>query len=291
MSNPIQNATQIQQGIDFIRAQTQPETITNEHVANVLEAMQKPRILRNLVDSVQNGQLQINTNGFPTEYPENSVIFTLKSSTAADEDIELVKGSNLSFNRWALGEPEYELFVKNEILGAGLPVGQYYQLPTATGGQILFGNNLGSVAAGTSLGKFTNSANLYLQKTNIGQELIKASVNMKITQNVPETDFPFTFMQQTQYFGNEIVVKDGAAYPSYFYNAMNYKYLLCYTTTAEPFTLQKAIKVETFQNGNLVSIQNFSNGQTFYQNSWNWAAHVYDLQPNDNIEIVISEVI
>lgn len=289
MSNPIQNASQIQQGIDFIRAQTQPESITNEHVANVLEAMQKPRILRNLTDSVQTGQLQISPD-FPAEYPENSVIFTIKSSNAPDEDVEIVKGSTQSITRWALGEPEYEAFVKNELLSTGLPFGWYYQIG-ASGGQILFGNNLGGVPAGTSLGKFTSSINLYLQKTNMGQELIKSNVNVKITQQVAEADFPVDFVTNAQYFSNENIVKDGNNHAFSFFNVWKYRYFYLFNKNAAPFVLTKTIKVETFKNGVSVYSNQYGVGATLYQNSWQWAGQAYNLQPDDNIEIVISEVV
>lgn len=289
MSNPIQNASQIQQGIDFIRAQTQPESITNEHVANVLEAMQKPRILRNLTDSVQTGQLQINTNGFPIEYPGNSVVIAIKSSNLEAEDVELIKGSNLSFTRWALGEPEYEAVAKDEIVGSGLQFGEYYQLGAANG-QVLFGNNLGSLPAGTSLGKFTSNINLYLQKVNMGQELIKSNVNMKVTNNIG-TDFPFRIVTQTQYFSTETILKDGNFYPFSFFNIWNYRYFYFYNDTTTPVVLTKTVKIEIFKNGQLQEWNQYGIGQTFYPNNWQWMGQAPGLQPDDNVEIVISEVV
>ena len=211
------NRAGITQAINWIAAQTQPETVSNVLIAQVnaaimaiapdlanLTSVDKRRI-KNAVESIMTGGF--NFYPLPESYPVATVDFEVLSSNLPTEIFTLDKSN--SGIRYALGEAGYELKNVQELVSDGLQAGEYYQVSLLLNGQMLFGRNLGNVPAGTSLGVlpagFNNGGqnqNIYLQKLSFGQDLTKFNIPTTVTNNSTQ-NIDFAIVAGAQYFGQK----------------------------------------------------------------------------------------
>ena len=298
----LSNRAGITQAINWVAAQTQPETVSNVLIAQINAAiMAIAPDLANLtsVDKrrIKNAVYSVNTGGFyfsplVDSYPANTVDFEVLSSNLPPEIFTINKSS--SGVRYALGEPAYELKNVQELVSDGLQAGEYYQVSILPSGNKLFGRNLGNIPAGTSLGVFpagynNGEQNLYisLQKQNFGQDLELLDINTTVT-NTSTQNIDFAVGAASQYFEQK-ELPFGAS-PLQCFNVWNYFYF--HFKPKAQFTLTQGIRIDYYKNGDATGYdyQQFSAGAQFYPNSNQWIGQAYDLSDGDNLEVVISDI-
>ena len=302
MAQPIfdlSNRAGITQAINWVAAQTQPETVSNVLIAQINAAIMavapdlanltsiEKRRLKNALESINKGGFAFSP--IPQSYPNDSIDFEILSSTQPAEVFTLNKTN--SGTRFALGEPAYEVKNVQELVGDGLLAGEYYQLSLFPSGEKLFGRNLGNIPAGTSLGVIPADSyngypnNFYLLKTNVGQDLELFDINTTVTNNSTQ-NIDFAVEAYAQYFGQK-ELPFGAS-PLQCFNLWNYIYLQ-FKPKAE-FTLTRGIRIDYYKNGNATGSQQFSAGTQFYPNSIQWIGQAYGLADGDNLKVVISDI-
>lgn len=303
MAQPIfdlSNRAGITQAINWVAAQTQPETVSNVLMAQINAAiMAIAPDLANLTSvekrRMKNTLESVNTGGFyfsplVDSYPANTVDFEVLSSNLPPEIFTLNKSS--SGVRYALGEPAYEVKNVQELVGDGLLAGEYYQLSLFPSGQKFFGRNLGNIPAGTSLGVIPAGYNnggqnlyIYLQKQSFGQDLELLDINTTVTNNSTQ-NIDFAVVADAQYFGQK-ELPFGAS-PLQCFSLWNYIYLQ-FKPKAN-ITLIAGLKVELLVNGVSQGFNQWSIGTKFYPNSNQWIGQAYGLSDGDNLEVVISDI-
>ena len=290
----------LQDAIQYVNDQTQPETIPNTLIADIFVALKgrdinlynldnfKKRLLKNAVESIIKGCFNI--GNIPDSYGSETFSFMVKSSNLPDEEFVITKGANGGYNRYALGEPIYSVITKEETKDDGLLEGEYYLLSAFPSSSILFGRNLGNLPAGTNLGTipFTESNNqyLYIGKNNFGQDIFKYNANVTVTNNSTQ-NIDFDVKQETQYY-TIINLTAGQTTQRPFYSLWNY--MNFYFTPKQNFTLQGGLRVETFLNGVSVGYNQWDAGTQFLKDDYNWIPQPSGLTDNCNIEIVISDI-
>ena len=298
----LSNRAGITQAINWVAAQTQPETVSNVLIAQINAAIMaiapdlanltsiEKRILKNAVESITKGGFAFNP--IPQSYPNDSIDFEILSSTQPAEVFTLNKTN--SGRRFALGEPAYEVKNVQELVGDGLLAGEYYQLTLFPSGQKLFGRNLGNIPAGTSLGVIPADSyngnfynNLYLRKTNVGQDLELLDINTTVTNNSTQ-NIDFAVVSDAIYLGQKELPFGSS--PLQCYNLWNYIYL--YFKPKAQFTLTQGIRIDYYKNGDATGYgyQQFSAGTQFYPNGNQWIGQAYSLADGDNLEVVISDI-
>ena len=296
------NRAGITQAINWIAAQTQPETVSNVLIAQVnaaimaiapdlanLTSVDKRRI-KNAVESIMTGGF--NFYPLPESYPVATVDFEVLSSNLPTEIFTLDKSN--SGIRYALGEAGYELKNVQELVSDGLQAGEYYQVSLLLNGQMLFGRNLGNVPAGTSLGVlpagFNNGGqnqNIYLQKLSFGQDLTKFNIPTTVTNNSTQ-NIDFAIVAGAQYFGQKDLPFGNSV--QNIYNIWNYFYLQFKPKTQ--FTLTQGISIDYYKNGDVTGCgyQQFVAGSQFYPNNNLWIGQAYGFSDGDTLEVVISDI-
>ena len=296
------NRAGIMQAINWVAAQTQPETVSNVLIAQInaaimaiapdlanLTSVDKRRI-KNAVENVKTGCFFFQQ--LPESYPYDTVDFEVLSSNLPPEIFTLDK--NNSGTRYALGEAGYELKNVQELVSDGLRAGEYYQVPLLPSGQMLFGRNLGNVPAGTSLGVFPagyndGGQNLYIniQKQNFGQDLTKFNIPTTVTNNSTQ-NIDFAIVADIQYFGQKDLPFGNSV--QNIFNIWNYIYFQFKPKTQ--FTLTQGIRIDYYKNGDATGYgyQQFGAGAQFYPNSNQWIGQVYGFGDGDTLEVVISDI-
>lgn len=217
--------------ITWMQQQTEPETISNIFLGDVLSAMVgetpdfdnlsnlEARKLKRKLDTILTGFLsgqQLNP-----EFMVNEVIFTLHQQEQPNEDFTLTKNSY--FSKIALGEAPYEFILKNAIPAGNPPTGLYFQITDVNNDVYLFGGNLGGLAAGWSSGQFTGSFNLAIQWSNFGQVINKKTVPVKFTNATGKTqaEFPVKFSARSQWTKRQLA-QDGETIQVDYYDIANF---------------------------------------------------------------------
>ena len=296
------NRAGIMQAINWVAAQTQPETVSNVLIAQInaaimaiapdlanLTSVDKRRI-KNAVESVKTGGFYFQQ--LPASYPVDTVDFEVLSSNLPPEIFTLDK-SNAGV-RYALGEAGYELKNVQELVGDGLQAGEYYQVSLLPSGQMLFGRNLGNVPAGTSLGVFpvgynNGGQNLYIniQKQKFRQDLTKFNIPTTVTNNSTQ-NIDFAIVSEAQYFGQKDLPFGNSV--QNMFNIWNYFYLQ-FKPKAQ-FTLTQGIRIDYYKNGDATGYgyQRFGVGAQFYPNSNQWIGQAYGFADGDTLKVVISDI-
>ena len=296
------NRAGIMQAINWVAAQTQPDTVSNVLIAQInaaimaiapdlenLTRLDKRRI-KNAVNSVKTGGFYFQQ--LPASYPVDTVDFEVLSSNLPPEIFTLDK-SNAGV-RYALGEAGYELKNVQELVSDGLQAGEYYQISLIPSGQMLFGRNLGNVPAGTSLGVFPAGNNnvehnlsIYLQKQNFGQDLTKFNIPTTVTNNSTQK-IDFAIVSVAQFFGQKDLPFGNSV--QNIFNIWDYFYL--YFKPKTQFTLTQGIRIDYYKNGNAsgYGYQKFGAGKQFQVNNNQWIGQANGFADGDTLEVVISDI-
>ena len=290
----------LQDAIQYVNDQTQPETIPNTLIADIFVALKgrdinlynldnvKKRLIKNAVENVIKGGFYI--NDIPDCYGSETFSFMVKSSNLPDEEFVITKGASGGYNRYALGEPNYSVITKEETKDDGLLEGEYYYLSAFPNSSILFGRNLGNLPAGTNLGTIpftdSNPQSMYIGKSNFGQDIFKYNANVTFTNNSTQ-NIEFDVEQEAQY-NPRIILIEGQTTQRPFYSMWEYMYF--YLTPKQTFTLQGGLRVETFLNGVSLGYNQWNAGTQFWKDSNYWIPQPNGLTDNCNIEIVVSDI-
>ena len=296
------NRAGIMQAINWVAAQTQPDTVSNVLIAQInaaimaiapdlanLTSLDKRRI-KNALESVKTGGFYFQQ--LPASYPVDTVDFEVLSSNLPPEIFTLDKSN--SGIRYSLGEAGYELKNVQELVSDGLQAGEYYQVSLLPSGEMLFGRNLGNVPAGTSLGVFPAGYNnggqnlyIYLQKQNFGQDLTKLNIPTTVTNNSTQ-NLDFAIVAGVQYFGQKDLPFGNSV--QNMFNVWNYIYLQFQPKTQ--FTLTQGIRIDYYKNGDATGYgyQQFTAGTQFYPNINQWIGQAYGFGDGDTLEVVISDI-
>ena len=297
------NRAGITQAINWVAAQTQPDTVSNVLIAQINAAIMKlapdlanltsveKRHTKNAVENVKTGGF--NFYKLPESYPVDMVDFEVLSSNLPPEIFTLTK--NNEGVRYALGEAAYELKNVQELVSEGLQSGEYYQLSTLpSGNQIIFGRNLGNIEAGTSLGIFPNGydnggqlLNLLIQKQNFGQDLNKINIPTTVTNNSAQ-NIDFAIVAEAQYFGQKDL-PFGNSIQNLF---SSYNYFFLRFKPKAQFTLTQGIRIDYYKNGDATGYfyQQFPAGSQFYPNNNQWIGQAYGFEDGDTLDVVIRDI-
>lgn len=290
----------LQDAIQYVNDQTQPETIPNTLIADIFVALKgrdinlynldnvKKRLIKNAVENVIKGAFNI--NNITDSYGSETFSFMVKSSNLPDEEFVITKGASGGYNRYALGEPIYSVITKEETKDDGLLEGEYYYLSAFPSSNILFGRNLGNLPAGTNLGTIpftdSNTQSMYIGKSNFGQDIFKYNANVTFTNNSTQ-NIEFDVKQQTEYYPI-IILTAGQTTQRPFYSRWNF--MNFYFIPKQNFTLQGDLRVETFLNGVSVGYNQWNAGTQLWKDGNYWIPQSSGLTDNCNIEIVVSDI-
>ena len=256
----------LQDAIQYVNDQTQPETIPNTLIADILKALKgrdislnneiQIRKLLNAISPIQHGEIgvvYVNNNEFPQNFTANEINFTLNQQGYESENIKLQKGASWS-QRYALGLPIYEMFTAEEITANGLTGTQFATIMTtrkAYGGyqnyEVAFGGALGSIPSGFSLGKFNRNFNLRVIQMDFGQVLEKKNVQVTFT-DLTNGNSPFK-VRKTGPFIQDIELQPNTTIQTYFIGIWQYLKATLYMENPTNYVLDQNIKIEVIKNG------------------------------------------
>ena len=298
----------LQEAIQYLNDQTQPETIPNTLIADILMALKsrdisldklseiQVRKLLNSISPIQQGGIglvYIQNNEYPMNFTANELNFTLNQQGYESENFKLQKGALWS-KRYALGSPIYEMFTAEEITGDGLTGTQFGLIQMtrkAYGGfqnyEVAFGGSLGSIPSGFSLGRFNQSFNLRVLQEDYGQVLEKKNVQVTFT-DLTNGNSPFK-VRKTGQFLQDVELQPNTTIQTDFIGIWKYLRAALYMENPNNYVLDQNIKIEVIKNGQKL------NGDIDYPIGQQFSPYFYsdysgwdDLVEGDILEVKIS---
>ena len=256
----------LQDAIKYVNDQTQPETIPNTLIADILKALKgrdislnnevQIRKLLNAISPIQSGGIgliYVNNYNYPQNFTANEINFTLNQQGYESESFKLQKGGLWS-QRYALGSPIYEMFTAEEITANGLTGTQFATITLnrkAYGGyqnyEVAFGGSLGSIPSGFSLGQFNQSFNLMVIQNDYGQVLEKKNVQITFT-DLTNGNSPFK-VRKTGQFLQDIELQPNTTIQTHFIGIWQYLRATLYMENPTNYVLDQNIKIEVIKNG------------------------------------------
>ena len=258
----------LQDAIQYVNDQTQPETIPNNLIADILMALKsrdisldklseiQVRKLLNSITPIQQGGIglvYIQNNQYPMNFTANELNFTLNQQGYESENFKLTKGGNWS-QRYALGSPMYEMITAEEITGQGLTGTQFALIMLsrkAYGGfqnyEVAFGGDLGSIPSGFSLGQFYNTFILSVNSVDYGQLLQKKNVQVTFT-DLTNGNSPFK-VRKTGQFLQDVELQPNTTIQTDFIDIWKYLRATLYMENPTNYVLDQNIKLEVIKNG------------------------------------------
>ena len=298
----------LQEAIQYVNDQTQPETIPNTLIADILMALKsrdisldklseiQARKLLNSISPIQQGGIgliYIQNWSYPTNFNANELNFTLNQQGYESENFKLQKGA-FPKQRFALGSPIYEMKTAEEITGDGLTGTQFAIIQMtrrAYGGfqnyEVAFGNGLGSIPSGFSLGEFNRSFYLAVSQQDYGQNMQKKNVQITFT-DLTDGSHPFKVRKTGQYL-QDVELQPNTTIQTDFIGIWQFLRAVLYMENPTNYVLDQNIRIEIIANGNNYNGNiDFPIGQQFspyyYAELGGWDY----LQGNDILEIKIS---
>ena len=296
----------LQDAIQYVNDQTQPETISNTLIADILKALKgrdinlnnelQIRKLLNAISPIQQGGIgvvYIQNNEFPQSFTANEINFTLNQRGYESENFKLQKGA-LGSKRYALGSPIYEMFTAEEITANGLTGTQFaiiQMIRMAYGGyqnyEVAFGGSLGSIPSGFSLGKFNQSFNLSIVEADYGEVLEKKNVQVTFT-DLTNGNSPFKVRKTGQYL-QDIELQPNTTIQTYFIGIWQYLRATLYMENTTTYVLDQNIRIEVIKNGQKLNGDvDYPIGQQFSPNFYSDYGGWDNLVEGDVLEVKIS---
>ena len=296
----------LQDAIKYVNDQTQPETIPNTLIADILKALKgrdislnnevQIRKLLNAISPIQSGGIgliYVNNYNYPQNFTANEINFTLNQQGYESESFKLQKGGLWS-QRYALGSPIYEMFTAEEITANGLTGTQFATITLnrkAYGGyqnyEVAFGGSLGSIPSGFSLGQFNQSFYLSVIQQDYGQVLEKKNVQITFT-DLTNGNSPFK-VRKTGQFLQDIELQPNTTIQTHFIGIWQYLRATLYMENPTNYVLDQNIKIEVIKNGQKL------NGDVDYPIGRQFSPYFYsdyggwdDLVEGDVLEVKIS---
>ena len=296
----------LQDAIQYVNDQTQPETIPNTLIADIMKALKgrdislnnefQLRKLLNAISPIQDGgigKIYLSNSEYPQEFTANEINFTLNQQGYESENFKLTKGGNWS-QRYALGSPIYEMITAEEITGQGLPGTQFASIMLSRkiygkyqNYEVAFGGDLGSIPSGFSLGQFDNGFTLRVTSADYGQPLQKKNVQVTFT-DLTNGNSPFK-VRKTGQFLQDVELQPNTTIQTHFINVWSYLRVTLYMENPTNYVLDQNIKIEVIKNGQkLKGDTDFPIGKQFspyfYANYGGWE----NLVEGDVLEVKIS---
>ena len=296
----------LQDAIQYVNDQTQPETIPNTLIADILKALKgrdislnnevQIRKLINAISPIQSGRIgyiYIGNNQYPTNLTANEINFTLHQQGYENENIKLVKGVN-SVERYALGSPIYEIFTAEEITANGLTGTQFaiIQMSRKAYGdyqnyEVAFGGSLGSIPSGFSLGQFYRNFSLRITKSDYGQVLEKKNVQVTFT-DLTNGKSPFK-VRKTGHFLQTIELQPNTTIQTDFIGIWQSLRAILYMENPTNYVLDQNIKIEVIKNGQKLNGDvDYPIGKQFLPNFYSEFGGWDSLVEGDVLEVKIS---
>ena len=296
----------LQDAIQYMNDQTQPETIPNTLIADILKALKgrdislnnevQIRKLLNAISPIQSGGIgliYVSNNDYPQNFTANEINFTLNQQGYESESFKLQKGASW-LNRYALGLPIYEMFTAEEITANGLTGTQFATITLnrkAYGGyqnyEVAFGGSLGSIPSGFSLGQFNQSFNLSVSQSDYGQILEKKNVQITFT-DLTNGNSPFK-VRKTGQFLQDIELQPNTTIQTHFIGIWQYVRATLYMENPTNYVLDQNIKIEVIKNGQKLNGDvDYPIGQQFSPNFYSDYGGWDYLVEGDVLEVKIS---
>lgn len=296
----------LQDAIQYVNDQTQPETIPNTLIADILKALKgrdislnnefQIRKLLNAISPIQSGgigMIHLSNNGYPQMFTANEINFTLNQQGYESESFKLQKGASW-LSRYALGSPIYEMITAEEITGEGMSGTQFATIMLsrkAYGGyhnyEVAFGGSLGSIPSGFSLGQFNQSFNLVISQTDYGQVLEKKNVQVTFT-DLTNGNSPFK-VRKTGQFLQDIELQPNTTIQTHFIGIWQYLRATFYMENPNNYVLDQNIRIEVIKNGQKLNGDiDYPVGQQFSPNFYLELGGWDNLVENDVLEVKIS---
>ena len=296
----------LQDAIQYVNDQTQPETIPNTLIADILKALKgrdislnnefQIRKLLNAISPIQSngiGLIYVNNNDYPQNFTANEINFTLNQQGYESESFKLQKGGNY-VQRYALGSPIYEMFTAEEITANGLTGTQFaiIQMSIKAYGvyqnyEVAFGGALGSIPSGFSLGQFDKNFSLVIIQTDYGQVLEKKNVQVTFT-DLTNGNSPFK-VRKTGQFLQTIELQPNTTIQTHFIGIWQYLMATLYMENPTNYVLDQNIKIEVIKNGQKLSGDvDYPIGHQFSPNFYSDFGGWYSLVEGDVLEVKIS---
>ena len=294
----------LQDAIQYVNDQTQPETIPNTLIADILKALKgrdinlnneiQIRKLLNAISPIQQGgigQIYIQNDDYPQNFTANEINFTLNQQGYESENFKLQKGALWSL-RYALGLPIYEMFTAEEITANGLTGTQFATIQMSRYGgyqnyEVAFGGNLGSIPSGFSLGRFNQYFTLVVRQYDYGQVLEKKNVQVTFT-DLTNGNSPFKVRKKGQFL-QDIELQPNTTIKTYFIGIWQYLRVTLYMENTTTYVLDKNIRIEVIKNGKKLNGDvNYPIGKKFSPNFNSDYAGWDNLVEGDILEVKIS---
>ena len=298
----------LQDAIQYVNDQVQPETIPNTLIADILMALKsrdikldsltelQTRKLLNSMSPIQQGgigSIYIQNHDFPQDFTANEINFTLNQQGYESESFKLQKGAMWS-QRYALGSPIYEMFTAEEITANGLQGTQFatismirkvygsYQIY-----EVAFGGSLGSIPSGVSLGRFNQYFNISVSQSDYGQILEKKNVQVTFT-DLTNGNSPFKVRKTGQYL-QDIELQPNTTIQTNFIGIWQYLRATLYMENTTTYILDQNIRIEVIKNGQKLNGDiNYPIGQEFSPNFYSDCGGWVNLVEGDVLEVKIS---
>ena len=298
----------LQDAIQYVNDQTQPETIPNTLIADILMALKsrdikldslteiQSRKLLNSISPIQQGGIgliYVQNADFPQNFTANEINFTLNQQGYESESFKLQKGG-LWLQRYALGSPIYEMFTVEEITANGLQGTQFaiiQMIRKAYGGyqnyEVAFGGSLGSIPSGFSLGRFNQGFNLSVSQLDYGQILEKKNVQVTFT-DLTNGNSPFK-VRKTGQFLQDIELQPNTTIQTHFIGIWQYLRATLYMENTTNYVLDQNIRIEVIKNGQKLNGDvDYPIGQQFSPNFYSDYGGWDYLVEGDVLEVKIS---
>ena len=298
----------LQDAIQYVNDQIQPETIPNTLIADILMALKsrdikldsltelQTRKLLNSMSPIQQGgigSIYIQNNDFPQDFTANEINFTLNQQGYESESFKLQKGAMWS-QRYALGSPIYEMFTAEEITANGLQGTQFAIISMtrmAYGSyqsyEVAFGGSLGSIPSGVSLGRFNQYFNISVSQSDYGQILEKKNVQVTFT-DLTNGNSPFKVRKTGQYL-QDIELQPNTTIQTNFIGIWQYLRATLYMENTTTYILDQNIRIEVIKNGQKLNGDiNYPKGQEFSPNFYSDYGGWDNLVEGDVLEVKIS---
>ena len=271
----------LQDAIQYVNDQTQPETIPNTLIADILKALKgrdissnneiQLRKLLNAISQIQSGgigQIYLSNGEYPKTFTANEINFTLNQQGYESENFKLTKGLDLS-QKYALGSPIYEMITAEEINGNGMSGTQFATIMInrkAYGGyqnyEVAFGGLLGSIPSGYSLGQFDQSFYLRVVQDDYGQVLEYKKVQVTFT-DLTNGNSPFKVRKKGELI-KDVELQPNTTIQTNFIGIWQYLMATLYMENTTDYVLDQNIRIEVIKNGQkLKGNVDFPIGKTF----------------------------